>query len=93
MRLVDADRIIQKINELSLKPGMPKKVSLEEACGMIIGLCVREAPTAYDVPEVVKQLEAVMDCDDKCREKFYYGQGCSACLWGRCIAIVKEGIK
>lgn len=56
---------------------------------------IEDQPTAYDVEKVVTNIEKFADCED-CRKrgidkKFYYGQGCKACAFGKIIDIVKRG--
>lgn len=39
---------------------------------------------------IVRQIREFAECNEECGEKFYYGQGCSACGWGKIIEIVKN---
>lgn len=52
---------------------------------------VRKQPTAYDVEKVVADIQAFAECNEDCKKNFYYGQGCSACLWNKIMGIVRKG--
>lgn len=58
--------------------------------GELLG-CIEDAPTAYDVEAVVKQIEEFVECNDECSKTFYQGRGCKACAYKEIIEIVRMG--
>ena len=93
MRLIDADALIEAIEDIKLynvTPGQPvfdmNRVRADELIETI-----NSQPTAYDAEKVVEQIREFVECNDECEKKFYYGQGCSACMWGKMVELVKKG--
>lgn len=87
MRLIDADNLTPVVIKGERQP----VILIRDA----IKAYVEVQPTAYDVDKVVTEIEKFADCED-CRrrgidKKFYYGQGCKACAFGKIIDIVKRG--
>lgn len=103
MRLIDADKLFLHLNDWAFAEAPTDldvgEVKFErEVIYKTIKDCMRavdDQPTAYDVDKVVEEIEAFGGCAE-CREKgtdkrFYYGQGCKACLFGKIVGIVKRG--
>ena len=79
MRLIDADELKEELLDIKI-PGLGwyKTDKL-----------VDNAPTAYDVDAVVKQIEEYAECDAECRE--FNGGHCGDCAYKKVIEIVRNG--
>lgn len=89
MRLIDADELIGYIKIWEVG------TSIASGQQEIIG-AVNKQPTAYDVDNVVEQLENVKeimrsDIDQDCFGEECKASDCTVCLIRKAIEIVKEG--
>lgn len=97
MKLIYADRLKDEVVKwLSTDDGIEQRdlVGIDDIAVSVIQT-IDEQPTAYDVDKVVEEIEAFGGCTE-CKEKgtnkrFYYGQGCKACVFGKIVDIVKRG--
>ena len=76
-RLIDADELEEKLRKHQ-RGIMALAIALS---------LVDEAPTAYDVEDVVKRIKEFAECDTECRE-FY---GCRDCAYKEIIEIIRNG--
>ena len=83
MRLIDADKLIEKLK------GHSRGLNCEfnSACRIIIEV-VKEQPTAFDVDEVLKQLQSYKDDIRQWNDTYTSGQ---ISAYDRAITIVKVG--
>lgn len=88
MRLVDADALMEKLNVFNDKVHGNEHFlyGIETAKELL-----EDTPTVYDIEKVVEQIREFVECNAECEKKFYYGQGCSACMWGKMVDIVRKG--
>lgn len=98
MRLIDADKLMEKLGECFYDTTNP---AARRAAHDTMALCqslVEEQPTAYDVDQIVERLIDINEDDDIC-EKFKNkdrrhcknAKGCFDCAIREAIEIIKSG--
>lgn len=91
-RLIDADSLMENYDlKSATKYGNKSDKQQEHSYSTVmmyeIADMIDDAPTAYDVEAVVKQIKEFAECDTECRE-FY---GCRDCAYKEIIEIVRNG--
>jgi len=44
---------------------------------------------ADTIRECIDKIEKFAECNEECSKKFYYGQGCNACMFGKIKASIR----
>lgn len=95
-RLIDDDELLENYDlknatKYGNKTAQQQEHSYSSLMMYEIADMIEDAPTAYDVEAVVKQIEEFVECNDECSKTFYQGRGCKACAYKEIIEIVRNG--